>query len=142
MWSRRVAWSRRTRFGGCPNHRCVPALTIHAYHPRAPSAQAHQPLDAAMTEPMATLHQGALHSRTAVRPAATLEDYTHLFEENPVVPRVRARRSFLPRVVAPSRDPEHSTEPRHAEPRPFPVDEREGVGLRAPPGAPRARCNA
>lgn len=68
---------------------------------------------------------------TPVRPAAALEDGTHLVEQYPVLPRVCTRRPVMPRVVTAARDPEPPTEPRHSERLVLPLDEREDVSFRA-----------
>lgn len=99
--------------------------------PRTPPTFTHETFDASMTELVSPRFQRAIHPRTPIRPAAALEDRTHLFEQYPVLPRVRARRPLPPRVVPRSRHAKEPTEPRHTEPRPFLIDERERVGFRA-----------
>ena len=72
-----------------------------------------------------------MNAGTPVGPAALLEDDTHLFEYNPVLPRSRTRRPSAPRVKPCPRNREEPTQPRDAERFVFPVDEREDVGFRA-----------
>ena len=80
---------------------------------------------------MAARLQRPLNPRTAVRPATALEDRTHVFEEIPVLSPTRTLWPAPPRVEPGPRDRKEPTEPRHTEPLPFFVDEREDVGFRA-----------
>ncbi len=104
---------------------------IHLHRTRSPAAHPHQPFHASAADVVATRGQGLVEPWAPVRPVTGLEDRTHLSEEHPVLSRVRARRSDPPGVIPRPRDAEQPTEPRHAEPLPFLVDERERVGFRA-----------
>ena len=94
-------------------------------------SHAHQPLDAATTDPVPLGGQRVMDARTPVGPAALLEDHTDLFEDDPVLPLTQTHRSLAPRVIAWARDTEQPTETRHPEPFALFVDEREDIGLRA-----------
>ena len=104
---------------------------IHPHHACAPATHAHQAFDPSMTEAMTTRRQRPIQTWAAIGPTAVLEDRTHLFEEYPVLSRVRTRRPVAPGVEARSRDREQPTEPRHSEGLAFLLDEREDRGFRA-----------
>ena len=74
---------------------------IDAHDPGPQAVRPHQPLDAPTTDAMATRGKALMNPRTAVGPAAVLEDHTHLFEKNPVLPPTRTDRPLPPRVVTP-----------------------------------------
>ena len=72
--------------------------TIHADRAGASPAHAHQAFHASMAEPMAARRQRSIETRAAIGPATMLEDRTHVFEEYPVLPRVRTHRPVAPGV--------------------------------------------
>ena len=104
---------------------------IDARGASTPMSHAHQPLDAATTDPAPLRGQRLMDARTPVGSAALLEDHTDLFEDDPVLPLTRTYWSLAPRVIAWARDTEQPTETRHPEPFALFVDEREDIGFRA-----------
>ena len=105
--------------------------TIHTNGAGAPPTHAHQAFDPSMTQAMTARRERLIEARAAIGPAAVLEDCTHLFEEYPVLSRVRTRRPVAPGIEARSRDREEPTETRHSEGFAFLLDEREDRGFRA-----------
>jgi hypothetical protein len=104
---------------------------IHTYDPCAPAANTHQSFDTPPAQAMALCDQCSMDAGTPVGSAALLEDDTHLFEYNPVLPHARTRRPPAPRIEPCPRDREEPTQTRHAERFVFLIDEREDVGFRA-----------
>ena len=84
-----------------------------------------------MTQALAARRQRPIEARAAVGPAAVLEDRTHVFEQYPVLSRVRTRRPVAPRVEPRPRGRKEPTEPRHAEGLALLLDERKDLGFRA-----------
>ena len=72
-----------------------------------------------------------MQAGAAVGATAALEDRTHAFEQDSVLPPTRTHRPAPPGVEARPRDREEPAEPRHTEPLPLFFDEREDVGFRA-----------